>query len=602
MLRSGPAPASRAVVKSLLHSTLDVPARKTVSRSVLAGLLFTLAACGGGGGGSFDGQTPPATPPTPTTPSYSIGTGTGSNFQDGVLTASQATLSAGETTTIRGNAVVSNNSNSPIDDPGSVTVRFQSVCEASGRATFGEVVTNTSGLISVPYTNTGCEGEDTVTATLYVEERAIDSASVKLSMVTPEVLTVSFVATTSDQLSLAGIGGNESTEVTFKVAGPQGVPVGGKQVGFSVNALAGAASILPGRETGVTDQNGEVRTVLVSGTVPGPVNVRAEHLESGKQGLSSDIIISTGVPVASRFSVSYTPFNPVGAFNTDGVTVNISIIASDAFGNNPTDGTRVSFIAPESGNVQNSCTLVDGACSVTWRSTSPRPTDMRAEVIAFTDGAENFTDRNANSVYDSGDGAVADLGEPYADENENNRYDVDEYFFDTNRNGVRDAGNGRWDGPCLNRVEAAAVCTGNNTVTIYDTVTVVMATDTARIRQLGDFPAPGNVITIQNGGAISLFGMQIADSNTAADVLGGNPMPIGTSVTFSVEGGGVLTQGLTTYVFPNTTAPMNNVGIVLTANPVVPPATPPNNTRLLMTVSVPGRQVQQFTWPIVVTM
>ncbi|MDY6982621.1 MAG: hypothetical protein SV422_06005, partial [Pseudomonadota bacterium] len=138
-------------------------------------------------------------------------------------------------------------------------------------------------------------------------------------------------------------------------------------------------------------------------------------------------------------------------------------------------------------------------------------------------------------------------------------------------------------------------------VTIYDTVTIVMSTDTARIRQLGDFPAPGNAITVPSGGAVSLFGMQIADSNIAAEAHGGNPMPVGTSVTFSIEGGGVLTQGLTSYVFPSTTAPMGNIGIVLTANPVVPPATPPNNTRLLMTVSVPGRQVQQFTWPIVVT-
>jgi hypothetical protein len=31
------------------------------------------------------------------------------------------------------------------------------------------------------------------------------------------------------------------------------------------------------------------------------------------------------------------------------VTVTLSIIASDASGNNPTDGTRVSFVAPESG-------------------------------------------------------------------------------------------------------------------------------------------------------------------------------------------------------------------------------------------------------------
>ena len=46
---------------------------------------------------------------------------------------------------------------------------------------------------------------------------AMQAAS--LTMVGPQVLTVSFVSSTHDQLTLAGIGGNESTEVTCKVAG-----------------------------------------------------------------------------------------------------------------------------------------------------------------------------------------------------------------------------------------------------------------------------------------------------------------------------------------------------------------------------------------------
>ena len=202
-------------------------------------------------------------------------------------------------------------------------------------------------------------------------------------------------------MSLAGIGGNESTELIFRVAGPQGVPVVGKQVSFRVNTPPGGASILSSRATGVTDQDGNVSTVLLSGTVPGSVNVLATHSESGRRGLSNDIIVSTGVPQANRFSLSYSPHNPVGANDTDGVAVTLNIIASDAFGNNPADGTRVSFVAPESGIIQNSCLLVNGECSVIWRSSAPRPADMRAEVIAFTDGAENYVDSNGNWVFDS---------------------------------------------------------------------------------------------------------------------------------------------------------------------------------------------------------
>ena len=602
MLRSRPAPASRSLPISE-SSTLRITTLRT---TLFAALLLTLAACGGGGGGStagsFSSPLPSGPPPTttPPAPTYAIGNGTGTAYRDGVISPSQTTLSAGETATLRVNIVQTNNSNeSPLNVSG-LTVSPRSTCDSSGRATFGAITISASGLVSIPYTNNGCEGEDTVTLTLLNAGAPADTATVKLTMITPQALTVSFVSATSDQLSLAGIGGNESTELTFRVAGPQGVPIIGKQVSFSINTSVGGASILAGRETGITDQQGNVRTVLNSGTVAGPVNVRAVHQESGKQGLSSDIIISTGVPLASRFSISYQPFNPVGAWNVDGVTVTINIIASDAFGNNPTNGTRVSFVAPESGNVQSSCLLVDGACSVTWRSTSPRPADMRAEVIAYTDGAENFVDNNGNSVFDAGDGAIADLGEPYADENEDGIYNIGEFFFDTNRNGVRDIGNTRWDGPCLNKVNTAAICTGNSTVSIYDTVTIVMASDFARITSLGTFPSVGNTINIRQGTALSFGNMVIADHNTNADVLGSNPLPLGTTIAFTVQGAGIALQGLASYTVPNTTTRISGIGMTMTATAVVPPAVLPTGNALLLTIQVPGRAQQQFSWPVVV--
>ncbi len=513
---------------------------------------------------------------------------------DGAINASQTTLRAGESATLRVNVVITNQNNDP--PTANQTVAFTSTCVSTGRAVFGTVTAISPGLYSVLYTNNGCDGDDNVTATLTATNS--DTATIKLTMIGPDVLTVSFVSSTHDQLSLAGIGGNESTELTFKVAGPQGVPIIGKQVSFSINTSVGGASILAGRTTGITDQDGLARTVLNSGTVAGPVSVLAVHQESGKQGSSSDIIISTGVPVASRFSVSYQPFNPVGAFENDGVTVAISIIASDVFGNNPTDGTRVSFVAPESGNVQNSCELQDGACSVLWRSTSPRPTNMRIEVIAYTDGAENFIDNNGNSLFDAADGTIADMGEPYADENESGTYNVGEFFFDTNRNGVRDTGNSKWDGPCLNKVNPAAVCTGNSTVTIYDTVTIVMPTNIMRLLNLGTFPAAGTNINITQGGRLDFSGLVIADSNGTADVLGSNPPPFGTSITFSIQGGGVSLQGLTSFTVPNALYAVGPFAATI-VSPLFT-STPPTNVSLLLTIQVPGRATQQFSWPVTI--
>jgi hypothetical protein len=344
-----------------------------------------------------------------------------------------------------------------------------------------------------------------------------------------------------------------------------------------------------------------VRTVINSGTIAGPVNVRAVERSTGKQGISPDIVISTGVADADRFSLSYTPQNPANAYNTDGVNVTLSIIASDIFGNNPTDGTRVSFVSSESGNVTNSCLLQNGVCSVTWRSSGSRPSNMRATVLAYTSGAEHFTDNNGNGVYDSADGAIKDIGEPYADENENVAYDIGEYFVDTNKNGVRDVGNGKWDGPCLVKVDSRAVCTGNSTVTISGSSIIVMSRPDVRIKNRGTFPAVSSNISLKQGTSVSYSGMYLEDGNTNADPLGGNPLPFGTTVTFSIEGGGVATSGISSYNITNGIAPESTpaMGLTIKADPVTAGGTYPT-VNMYMTVNAPGLTTQ-YSWTVTVT-
>lgn len=561
----------------------------------LLGLTLLLGACGGGGGSgellSLQDTTGTQTGGGSGTETLSLGSGTGDNFTEGSLSANQTELEAGESTSITINVV--NQDNEPPESD--ITITITSSCVAGGLASISTPVEISPGRFNADYTAEGCSGTDTVTARV---EGTTLSATVDLSVTPPEVLTVSFVDSTTSQLSLAGIGGNESTELTFRVAGPQGVPIIGEVVSFSINTTVGGASILTGRETGTTDNNGEVRTILNSGTVAGPVNVLAIHDASGLQGISGDIIISTGVPIYSRFSVSYDPFNPVRAFNTDGIEVSINIIASDQFGNNPIDGTRISFVASESGNIENSCELMDGACSVNWRSTSPRPADLRAEVIAYTDGAEDFVDNNGNSVYDAADGTIIDLTEPYADENEDGDYDLGEFFFDTNQNGVWDAGNGEWDGPCLVEVDATAVCNGESTISIFDTVTIVMPTNSPELVSTGSFGVPGFTINITQGNSFGLGGLIIGDNNAAADGLGGNPMPAGTTIAFSTDGDGISLLGATSFTVPNAIFPTGTYGTTLKAE-VVDPADPlPASGLLLLDITPPGEPAVQFSWGV----
>lgn len=575
-----------------LHPSPAFPSLTKTLSTLLAVLLLT--ACGGGGGSDnlADLQESAGNAAASSgEETLRIGNGTGANFTQGTLATNDADLEAGESTTININ-VVNQNNEAPTS---SFTINVTSACVGGGLATVADPVQVTPGFYTVEYTAQGCAGADTVTARI---EGTTQSATIDLNVNPPLALTVSFVESTLNQLTLAGIGGDESTELTFRVAGAQGVPIIGAQVSFSINSPVGGAFILANRLTGITDTNGEVRTILNSGSVAGPVNVRAVHDATGLQGVSDDIIISTGVPEYSRFSVSYDPFNPADAFNTDGINVNISIIASDQFGNNPTEGSRISFVAPESGNIQNSCELSDGACTVTWRSTSPRPANGRLEIITYTDGAEDFVDNNGNSVYDAADGAIIDLGEPYADENEDGDYDLGEFFFDSNQNGVRDGGNGEWDGPCLALVVPTAVCDGNPTVSIFDTVTVVMSTNTPRILNSGTFGPTGFTINITQGTNLPLTGMIIGDNNTNADPLGSNPMPAGTSIAFSIDGAGVSLVGATSFEVPNATGPTGPYGITLKADEVAPADPLPLPALLFLTVTPPNAQATQFSWTL----
>jgi Invasin, domain 3 len=87
------------------------------------------------------------------------------------------------------------------------------------------------------------------------------------------------------------------------------------------------------------------------------------------------------------------------------------------------------------------------------------PRDGLLTIIAIADGEEAFFDSNGNGVYDAGEPFI-DQGEPFVDENDDGVWNPGEWFLDVNGNGVHDGGNGVWDGATKIWTQTVVLYTG----------------------------------------------------------------------------------------------------------------------------------------------
>lgn len=273
------------------------------------------------------------------------------------------------------------------------------------------------------------------------------------------VTVISFVSASPDQIGLKGQGGIENSVVTFKVTDTSENAIVGAPVTFTLDSTVGGATLLGNRISVPTGLDGTAAITVQSGTVSTVVRVSAQVTGTDSVSISPDITISTGIPVASLFSMSFDPswFAPETLIK-DGVEINIQIIAGDQFGNPAFDGTRVSFWSPYYGAIAPSCTLSDGSCTSRWISASgilTEPANTRwVPILAYANGGEAFTDLNGNNMWDLGE-PFTDLGEAFLDANEDGVYNLGEFFVDSNQNEVHDEGNGVYDGPCVSNCEGA---------------------------------------------------------------------------------------------------------------------------------------------------
>lgn len=506
------------------------------------GLMSLLTACGGGdavnpfedpvGGGGGGGTT--------TDPVYTLGSGSGASFTPGVLDIDVTSLSAGGQTNV---------SASVVDQNGDLSqnvhsIVFNSPCSAAGLATITSPVNTTGGIATTTYTAKGCVGTDTITATTVFTEGTA-TATGTLTVQPATLGQLHFLSAIPPIISVRGYGLTEISEVTFQVLDTNGNPVSGQIVDFTLSTNVGGITLSDASLT--SDVSGNVRVDVHSGTVATSVRVIATLRSNPELTTTSDnLVIVGGPPDQDSIAIGAAILNPDYWCTVNFVDV-LTVIASDHFNNPVPDGTKAQF-RTEWGQVQGECDMVDGRCTVEFRTSGcDTPPDGRVTILVTMLGEESFLDvSNGDEVLDDTDIWLGDMPEAFHDFNENGVYDPgQEPYLDFNLDGVYSPADGYFNGLLCNPSNTLNKCWSSDplheskpNIHVRDSVVIVI-------------PIPTPIITFSTpsieaaGGSDSTL-LRVTDPN-------GQTMPIGTTISVETTNGELLTPG--SYTVANTTEP-----------------------------------------------
>jgi Bacterial Ig-like domain (group 1) len=481
-----------------------------------------------------------------------MGNGTGPTFQAGIIAISSPMLSAGGSTSLSISLVQSDGTLYS----GSASIGFNSPCVANGTAEIRQngvpltSVTTTTGIATVTYAAMGCSGDDIITASTTINAQGL-SAVGTVTVAAATVGSIEFISATPTNIALQGtgdVGRPESSTVVFRVKDASNGAVQGATVSFSLNTSVGGLNLTT--TSAVSDNLGNVQTIVNAGTVATSVKVTAT-VTSVAQPIatqSSQLTVTTGIPTDESFSLAVGHFNIEG-WDFDGTTTPVTARLGDRFQNPVPDGTAVTFTA-EGGNVGSQCTTATtptegGVCSVTFRSSNPRPSNGRISLLAKAIGEESFVDNNGNGAFDPGE-SFTDIAEPFRDDDENASYDIGEDFFDFNNDQARTPADSLFNGVLCND---PARCGGPSTRStgIGEQSLIILSGSTATIDETTGAPlAP---LTLGTNSAVALT-FHVRDAR-------GNVMPFDTTVALTASGAGLSVVQPTSFTVPSSAIAAN---------------------------------------------
>jgi len=352
------------------------------------------------------------------------------------MTVGSSSLTSGGNTSVRVTALVGGAPSTGVP----VNVVYTASCgRINGQdATAGvSVSTDGEGIASVAYLAVApngnlCSGDVILTA----KSAGAPAQSSTINVAAAVADAITFVSASPARIFVAGSGADEQAQVKFRVLSSTASPMPGVSVRLSIVTNPGGVGIATAGSTAPverqTDQNGDVTISVFSGTIPGPVKLRAElSNNSNTFAETRNLTVASGPATQNGLSLSVETFNIEGA-DIDGVGTKLTARVADRQGNAVEDGTVVNFTA-EGGQVAYSCATLQtnkiASCSVDFVAQKPRPLDNRVSVLAFLAGAKDYVDLNGNNRYDPGTDTLNNIGDAYRDNNENDQFDAGEFLI-----------------------------------------------------------------------------------------------------------------------------------------------------------------------------
>lgn len=468
--------------------------------------------------------------------SQSIGFQIGSaSLTLGDLVLGSSTISAYATTSVSTPVLVNGAASST-----PIPVSFSSACSLSGKASIDASVNSVNGIATATYTDKGCAGKDTITASINAGQ---DSKQTQLNVSAPAATSLQYASITPADgvITLKGYGTAarpENAQVKFKLVDAQGNGLQGRTLQFALSTNTGGIRFDNQQTTtsAQTNSAGEATVTVLAGNLPTPVRVVATEASGSLSTQSSGLSISSGFPDQDSISLGAETIN-LAAWNINNIEDKLTISLADHFNNPVPDGTAVTVVASGgriSSGTTGECRTVNSTCSLSFFSQSPQPVDGRVHITAYAVGEESFTDLDGNNAVNSDaemhdvNGNSTDIGEAFVDVNGDQAYTPGtDIPIDFNGNGVYDGPDTLYNGTlCASGFNR---CSSRKFAHVFAQNTIILSS--ADQTPISSFQNSGSTVS----GSINLAcGSSL---NLAAYIRDarGNLLPAGSEISFAVD-------------------------------------------------------------------